>query len=101
MTAIISKPDTDQKLDILSRDGQYDLACACGTKSPDEHRKQGKEGKWIYPSPFPTAAQACSSRRCSPTSATTIASTALSARTPMSAAAHLPQKKRLARSWII
>jgi predicted DNA-binding helix-hairpin-helix protein len=53
MAAIISKPDTSEKLDILSRDGQYDLACACGTRSPDEHRKQGKEGKWIYPVTLP------------------------------------------------
>jgi predicted DNA-binding helix-hairpin-helix protein len=53
MTAIITKPDTRQKLDILSRDGQYDLACACSTKDPAEHRKQSADGKWIYPVTLP------------------------------------------------
>jgi predicted DNA-binding helix-hairpin-helix protein len=52
MTAIISKPDTEQKLDILSRDGQYDLACACGT-SEDDHRQRGADGRWIYPVTLP------------------------------------------------
>jgi predicted DNA-binding helix-hairpin-helix protein len=53
MAAIITKPNTQQKLDILSRDGQYDLACACGTKDPAEHRKQSRDGKWIYPVTLP------------------------------------------------
>jgi predicted DNA-binding helix-hairpin-helix protein len=52
MTAIISKPDTRQKLEILSEDAQYDLACACGT-GRDEHRKRGTQGKWIYPVTLP------------------------------------------------
>jgi predicted DNA-binding helix-hairpin-helix protein len=51
MTAIISKPDTQQKLQILSADAQYDLACACGTKGED-HRKRGKDN-WIYPVTLP------------------------------------------------
>ncbi|MHC5117725.1 MAG: radical SAM protein, partial [Planctomycetota bacterium] len=46
MTTIIRKPDTLEKLKILSTDAQYDLACACGSKK-DEHRRRG--GKWIYP----------------------------------------------------
>lgn len=42
--------DTQQKLDILSRDAQYDLSCACGTKNPDEHRKKNQAGDgWLYP----------------------------------------------------
>ena len=49
MSHIIKTPDTTQKLDILSRDSQYDLACACGTMHPDEHRKRSEENKWIYP----------------------------------------------------
>jgi len=53
MTTIISKPDTRQKLDILSRDGQYDLACACGCRKPDEHRHRSADGKWIYPVTLP------------------------------------------------
>ena len=52
MTAVIRKPDTQQKLEILSADAQYDLACACGTRE-DEHRKRGAQGKWIYPVTLP------------------------------------------------
>ncbi|MBE0536244.1 MAG: radical SAM protein, partial [Phycisphaerae bacterium] len=53
MTAVITKPNTDEKLDILSTDAQYDLACACGTRSPAEHRRRGAQGKWIYPVTLP------------------------------------------------
>jgi len=52
MTAVISVPDTRQKLEILSADAQYDLACACGCKN-DEHRRRGSQGKWIYPVTLP------------------------------------------------
>jgi predicted DNA-binding helix-hairpin-helix protein len=52
MAAVISKPDTQQKLEILSADSQYDLACACGTRE-DEHRKRGASGNWIYPITLP------------------------------------------------
>ncbi|MBN2318925.1 MAG: radical SAM protein [Acidobacteria bacterium] len=52
MTAIISKPDTQQKLEILSADAQYDLACACGTNEGG-HRRRGKQDKWIYPVTLP------------------------------------------------
>ncbi|UCD48742.1 MAG: radical SAM protein [Phycisphaerales bacterium] len=48
MVAVISKPDTQRKLEILSADAQYDLACACGT-SQDEGRRRGQDGRWIYP----------------------------------------------------
>jgi predicted DNA-binding helix-hairpin-helix protein len=48
MVGVISKPDTQEKLAILSADARYDLACACGT-ARDEHRKRGPDGKWIYP----------------------------------------------------
>jgi len=42
--------DTQSKLDILSRDAQYDLSCACGTKNPQEHRKRNTAGSgWLYP----------------------------------------------------
>ncbi len=51
MTAVISRPDTQEKLEILSADAQYDLACACGTRD-DEHRKRGAKG-WIYPVTLP------------------------------------------------
>jgi predicted DNA-binding helix-hairpin-helix protein len=46
---IITKtPDTTEKLALLSRDSQYDLACACAT-GKDEHRQRSRDDKWIYP----------------------------------------------------
>ena len=53
MVGIVSHPDTQQKLEILSADAQYDLACACGT-SKDEHRIRSGDGKWIYPVTLPS-----------------------------------------------
>ena len=41
--------DVPEKLDILARDAQYDLSCACGTKNNAEHRQKTKEGNWLYP----------------------------------------------------
>jgi len=52
MTAVISKPGSAEKLEILSADAQYDLACACSTNK-DEHRRRGSDGKWIYPVTLP------------------------------------------------
>ena len=52
MTGIISSPDTRQKLEILSKDAQYDLACACGRKD-EEHRRRGARDTWIYPATLP------------------------------------------------
>ncbi len=52
MTAPLSKPDTIEKLRILSSDARYDLACACGS-SKDEHRRRGDRGNWIYPVTLP------------------------------------------------
>ncbi|MBN2039202.1 MAG: radical SAM protein [Spirochaetes bacterium] len=49
MSYIIKKPDTYEKLDILSRDSQYDLACACGTMNKEDHRKRSEDNRWIYP----------------------------------------------------
>lgn len=48
MVGIVSKPGIQEKLEILSADAQYDLACACGS-SKEEHRRRGSSGKWIYP----------------------------------------------------
>ena len=54
MVGIISKPDTQKKLEILSTDAQYDLACAC-SNDKDEHRKRNAKGdKWIYPVSLPS-----------------------------------------------
>ncbi len=54
MSVLVKKtPDTFEKLEILSRDSRYDLACACATR-PQEHRVRSKEGKWIYPVVLPS-----------------------------------------------
>lgn len=52
MVGIISKPGTGEKLEILSADAQYDLACACSA-SKEEGRRRSSEGKWIYPITLP------------------------------------------------
>jgi predicted DNA-binding helix-hairpin-helix protein len=57
MTSIIKKPDTRDKLMILSQDSQYDLACACGTKNPEEHRSRSLDDRWIYPVALPDGRQ--------------------------------------------
>jgi predicted DNA-binding helix-hairpin-helix protein len=44
--------DTIKKLQILSEDSQYDLACACGT-GKDDRRHRGIDGKWLYPVTLP------------------------------------------------
>ena len=43
--------DTFQKLDILSEDSQYDLACSCGSPG-NNRRKRTSEGRWLYPVPL-------------------------------------------------
>jgi predicted DNA-binding helix-hairpin-helix protein len=43
---------TSEKLNILSRDSRYDLACACAPRE-DEHRRRSEDHKWIYPVVFP------------------------------------------------
>jgi predicted DNA-binding helix-hairpin-helix protein len=53
MVGVISKPDTQKKLEILSTDAQYDLACACSS-SKDQGRKRSGDGKWIYPVTLPS-----------------------------------------------
>ena len=52
MVGIVSKPDVGRKLEILSDDAKYDLACACGTDQ-DDTRRRGGEGRWIYPVTLP------------------------------------------------
>lgn len=44
--------DVLEKLRVLSRDSRYDLACACGG-SPEEHRRRGADGRWLYPVALP------------------------------------------------
>lgn len=53
MISIHKSPDTHEKLQILSRDSRYDLACACGTKNSDEHRHRSDDNRWIYPVVLP------------------------------------------------
>ncbi|MCX6996299.1 MAG: radical SAM protein [Kiritimatiellaeota bacterium] len=45
--------DTQRKLEILSQDAQYDLACACGSSERDR-RTRGTGGKWLYPVTLPS-----------------------------------------------
>jgi predicted DNA-binding helix-hairpin-helix protein len=45
--------DAFDKLKILSRDSQYDLACACGTNKFDR-RHRGSDGRWLYPVSLPS-----------------------------------------------
>jgi len=52
MVGVVSRPDTQEKLEILSADAQYDLACACSTDK-DESRRRGSDGRWIYPITLP------------------------------------------------
>jgi len=52
MIGIVSRPNTHEKLKILSTDAQYDLACACSTNK-DEHRRRSEDGRWIYPVTLP------------------------------------------------
>ena len=52
MVGVISKPDTQEKLEILSADAQYDLACACSANK-EEHRRRSGDGRWIYPVTLP------------------------------------------------
>lgn len=53
MISIHKKPDTEEKLRILSQDSQYDLACACGTKQSEDHRHRSDDNRWIYPVALP------------------------------------------------
>lgn len=53
MVGVVSRPGTQEKLEILSTDAQYDLACACGS-SKDEHRRRSGQGRWIYPITLPS-----------------------------------------------
>jgi len=52
MVGIVAKPDTQEKLELLSADAQYDLACACGTNQ-DDRRSRGSDGRWVYPVTLP------------------------------------------------
>ena len=52
MVGVITKPNVRDKLEILSADAQYDLACACSCNK-DDHRMQSEDGKWIYPVTLP------------------------------------------------
>ena len=52
MIGVVSRPGRYEKLNILSADAQYDLACACGGDK-NQHRRQGADGKWIYPVTLP------------------------------------------------
>ncbi|MFA5032540.1 MAG: radical SAM protein [bacterium] len=52
MAFINKTPDTREKLQILSQDSQYDLACACSMQDADR-RHRSKDDKWVYPVVLP------------------------------------------------
>ncbi len=41
-----------QKLEILSTDSQYDLACSCGSSDRDRRRRTADGARWLYPVPL-------------------------------------------------
>jgi predicted DNA-binding helix-hairpin-helix protein len=45
--------DTEEKLRALAEDGQYDLACACGTNADDRRRRAPQGDRWVYPVTLP------------------------------------------------
>lgn len=45
--------DTQKKLELLADASRFDLACACGTKNPADHRHRNKDGMWLYPVSLP------------------------------------------------
>jgi len=53
MVGVICRPNTQEKLEILSADAQYDLACACSANK-EEHRRRSGDGRWIYPVTLPS-----------------------------------------------
>jgi len=47
--------DAQSKLELLADAGRLDLACACSTKHPDEHRRRSEDGsRWLYPVSLPS-----------------------------------------------
>ena len=44
--------NTQEKLDILSGDSQYDLACACGTDERSRRHRSADGKSWLYPVPL-------------------------------------------------
>lgn len=47
--------DSQEKLEILADAGKYDLACSCGTKDSEDHRKRDAGGQaWLYPVALPS-----------------------------------------------
>ena len=46
--------NTREKLQLLADASRYDLACACGTRGGEDHRRRGKDGVWLYPVSLPS-----------------------------------------------
>lgn len=54
---LVRSPSAQDKLSILSQDSQFDLACACGTRTNDDHRRRTGNGAWLYPVSLPNGGQ--------------------------------------------
>ncbi len=57
MTAVHSL-GKEEKLRILADDSRYDLACACGSRDGEDHRRRGADGLWLYPTSVPRGGKA-------------------------------------------
>lgn len=44
---------TEERLRLLADASRFDLACACGTKTNDDHRRRAADGTWLYPVSLP------------------------------------------------
>jgi hypothetical protein len=69
--------NTIKKLQILSEDSQYDLACACGTTKNDR-RYRGIDGNWLYPVTLPNGGYSIMLKTCFPTAVPMTVNTVLS-----------------------
>jgi predicted DNA-binding helix-hairpin-helix protein len=56
VVGVITRPNICEKLQILSSDARYDLACACSADK-QQSRKRGTDGNWIYPVTLPNGGQ--------------------------------------------
>jgi len=45
--------DTQRKLELLADASRFDLACACGARDNDDHRRRSPDGVWLYPVSLP------------------------------------------------
>ncbi len=47
-----TRPSALERLQLLSNDSRFDLACSCGTRNVAEARRRTELGSWLYPVPL-------------------------------------------------